>query len=127
MAVRRNSSTTWAERGARPRLVCRITPEALITGCSDGANSFVHGIHDALFDGRGVQNFIGQRFPGRDLAPQTFQNLAGRFHHEAALHLATQRYEARAKKEFIHRGHAAKESSLLGGKIGLGAGSHGDI
>ncbi len=35
VALRRNSSTTVSGRGARPKLVCRITPVALITGCSD--------------------------------------------------------------------------------------------
>src|SRR5437660_8298259 len=35
VALRRNSSTTVCGSGARPRFVCRITPVALITGCSE--------------------------------------------------------------------------------------------
>src|SRR6516164_3817306 len=39
VATRRNSSITSRESGARPRFVCRITPEALMTGFSDGRSS----------------------------------------------------------------------------------------
>src|SRR5256886_5683689 len=35
VALRRNSSTTVSVSGARPKFVCKITPVALITGCSD--------------------------------------------------------------------------------------------
>ena len=83
----------------------------------------LHGIHDALFDGSGVQNLLGLRFTGGDLAPQSFQHLAGRFHHEAAVHLAAQGNEAGTQEQFVHRGHTAQERCLLGGKLVLGAGS----
>src|SRR6266704_3229853 len=46
VAVRRNSSTTDSESGARPRFVCRMTPVALMTGCSECAR--IRSTHSAI-------------------------------------------------------------------------------